>query len=174
MKDQLATVLKDIPLREQKSEIQYMQAGVNTREIGNVLDQVSVLEEEQTLADDQQKDAEMTQSESVPRSAVIEMENYRLRQILSYTFGSLIQLFVELFSDVELDQSLLALLETSPIDWVEESLTQKMEEIIGLLKENFNSVALHQTSAILKENEETINRLNNQFRKSNLLIGRKY
>lgn len=164
LKDQLASVLKDIPLREQKSEVQYMQAGISARDIDNVLEQVAT-SEEASVQESLENDAEMTFSENVPRSAVIEMENYRLRQILSYTLGSLIQLFMELFSNVEMDQSLLALLETNPVDWIEESLSQKLEEVIGLLRENFNGVALQQTSAIMKENEETIARLNSQFRK---------
>ncbi len=168
LKDQLATVLKDIPLREQKSEVQYMQSGVSAREIDSVLEQVSVLEDEQSAMESEQQQNQYEAEMSPPRSAVIEMENYRMRQILAYTFGSLIQLFMELFSDVELDQSLLALLETNPVDWVEESLSQKMDEVIGLLRENFNNVAQHQARSILKENEETIAHLNSQFRKLNL------
>lgn len=165
LKDQLAAVLKDIPLREQKSEVQYMQNGVNSREVNRVLENITQDEEAAV-----EEDMDMQSTESVPRSAVIEMENYRLRQILSYTYGSMIQLFMELFPDVEVDQSLLALLESNPVDWFEEAIGQKMEEIVELLRQNVNGVALKQTASVLKDNEETISRLTSQFRKCALLL----
>lgn len=165
LKDQLAAVLKDIPLREQKSEVQYMQNGVNSREVNRVLENITQDEEAAV-----EEDMDMQSAETVPRSAVIEMENYRLRQILSYTYGSMIQLFMELFPDVELDQSLLALLESNPVDWFEEAIGQKMEEIVELLRQNVNGVALKQTASVLKDNEETISRLTGQFRKCALFL----
>lgn len=165
LKDQLAAVLKDIPLREQKSEVQYMQNGVNSREVNRVLENITQDEEAAV-----EEDMDMQSAETVPRSAVIEMENYRLRQILSYTYGSMIQLFMELFPEVELDHSLLALLESNPVDWFEEALGQKMEEIVELLRQNVNGVALKQTASVLKDNEETISRLTGQFRKCALFL----
>ena len=160
LKDQLAAVLKDMQLREQKSEIQYnsQQSAVLhvDAEIGPNDDDEELVEEEVSSKSD--------------RFALIEGENDRLRQILSFNYGSLVQLVVDLFPELELDQSILGLLETSPLEWIEETLAHKVEELFEILRENLINLASQQQKLISQEQEEALVRLNSQFKTANLTI----
>lgn len=158
LKDQLAAVLKDMQLREQKSEINY-----NPQQCirGNRTDNMS-------------EDGEDQQSETsqiiIDRVGEIEGENDRLRQIISFTYGSLVQLVVDLFPELELDQSILALLETSPLTWIEEQLAHKTEELFEILRDNLANLALQHQQSVSKEHEESINSLNSQISAANSTI----
>ena len=122
LKDQLAAVLKDMQLREQKSEIHYnphqtVRSNDNNDESGSVK---------------AEEGEEFSMPSTVDRVIEIEGENDRLRQIISFTYGSLVQLVVDLFPELELDQSILSLLETSPMSWIEEQLAFKTEELFEI------------------------------------------
>lgn len=155
LKDQLAAVLKDMQLREQKSEIHYNpQQTVRAAETSS--------EEIDTM------EAEL--EESVDRVTEIEGENDRLRQIISFTYGSLVQLVVDLFPELELDQSILSLLETSPLSWIEEQLAHKTEELFEILRDNLSNLALQHQQAVSKEHEAVVSRLNSQLQTVNSTV----
>lgn len=160
LKDQLAAVLKDMQLREQKSEIQYnsQQSAVLhvDAEIFPNEDDEELVEEELNFKTD--------------RFVLIESENDQLRQILTYNYGSLVQLVVDLFPELELDQTILGLLETSPLEWIEETLAHKVEELFEILRENLINLASQQNKLISQEQEEALVRLNGQCKTANLTI----
>lgn len=159
LKDQLAAVLKDMQLREQKSEIHYnpQQSVRASKGEANEMEQ--------------EEEAEQEQSESIlDRVGEIESENDRLRQIISFTYGSLVQLVVDLFPELELDQSILSLLETSPMSWIEEQLAHKTEELFEILRDNLANLAVQHQQAVSKTHEETINRLSSQLTSANSTI----
>lgn len=151
LKDQLAAVLKDMPLREQKSEIHYNTQQTTSLRAVNV----------------ESSNDEDSSASPVDRFTEIEGENDRLRQIISFTYGSLVQLVVDLFPELELDQSILSLLETSPMSWIEEQLAGKTEELFEILRDNLANLALQNQQ---KENEETINNLKSQLQTQNSTI----
>jgi hypothetical protein len=154
LKDQLASVLKDMQLREQKSEIIYNpQQTVQREREGPVVD-----------AESEEMDKEVTFGDRVNE---IEGENDRLRQIISFTYGSLVQLVVDLFPELELDQSILELLETSPLTWIEDHLAHKTEELFEILRDNLANLAIQQQNSNNKEHEETVTRLNSQLQNLN-------
>lgn len=149
LKDQLASVLKDMQLREQKSEIIYNpQQTVQREREGPVVD-----------VESEKMGKEVTFGDRVNE---IEGENDRLRQIISFTYGSLVQLVVDLFPELELDQSILELLETSPLTWIEDHLAHKTEELFEILRDNLANLAIQQQNSNNKEHEETVTRLNSQ------------
>lgn len=166
LKDQLAALLKDMTLREQKSEIQYLQKNtsvnmhVNADDFGDDSDFVT---SDDNVVSHMDEDVYQNDSnnKTVDRIGLIENENYRLRQILSFSYGSLVQIILDLFPELELDQSLLSLLESNPIDWIDQQLTQKIEELFEILRNNLEGITEMSTSSNLtiKEHEETINRL---------------
>lgn len=163
LKDQLAAVLKDMQLREQKSEIQY-----NSQQSA-----VLHVDADNTLSEDCAESIEEESNERTDRFVLIEGENDRLRQILSYNYASLVQLVVDLFPELELDQSILGLLETSPLEWIEETLAHKVEELFEILRENLVNLASQQqqkSTTISQEQEETLLRLNGQCKTANLTI----
>ena len=141
-------------LREQKSEIHYNP-------------QQTVRSVEMTLKEDEE---ESLPSIAVDRVNEIEGENDRLRQIISFTYGSLVQLVVDLFPELELDQSILALLETSPMSWIEEQLAHKTEELFEILRDNLANLALQHQQSISKEHDEAISRLNSQLQTVNSTV----
>jgi hypothetical protein len=154
LKDQLASVLKDMQLREQKSEIIYNpQQTVQREREGPVVD-----------VESEEMDKEVTFGDRVNE---IEGENDRLRQIISFTYGSLVQLVVDLFPELELDQSILELLETSPLTWIEDHLAHKTEELFEILRDNLANLAIQQQNSNNKEHEETVTRLNSQLQNLN-------
>lgn len=154
LKDQLASVLKDMQLREQKSEIIYNpQQTVQREREGPVVD-----------VETEEMDKEVTFGDRVNE---IEGENDRLRQIISFTYGSLVQLVVDLFPELELDQSILELLETSPLTWIEDHLAHKTEELFEILRDNLANLAIQQQNSNNKEHEETVTRLNSQLQNLN-------
>lgn len=160
LKDQLASVLKDMQLREQKSEIHYNPS----QPVREALSQVSSAEIE--------VEARGSDESAVPldRITEIEGENDRLRQIISYSYGNLVQLVVDLFPEIELDQSILGLLETSPMAWIEEHLAHKVEEVFEILRENLINMALNQQKLASKEHQDQLDRLNSQIQASNTTI----
>ena len=160
LKDQLAAVLKDMQLREQKSEIHYnphqtVRSNDNNDESGSVK---------------AEEGEEFSMPSTVDRVIEIEGENDRLRQIISFTYGSLVQLVVDLFPELELDQSILSLLETSPMSWIEEQLAFKTEELFEILRDNLANLALQHQQSISKENEEVIIRLKSQLQAVNSTV----
>lgn len=160
LKDQLAAVLKDMQLREQKSEIQY-----NSQ-------QSAVLHVDAEICPNED-DEELVEEElnfKTDRFVLIESENDRLRQILTYNYGSLVQLVVDLFPELELDQTILGLLETNPLEWIEETLAHKVEELFEILRENLINLASQQNKLISQEQEEALVRLNGQCKTANLTI----
>ena len=162
LKDQLAAVLKDMQLREQRSEIHY-----NSRQtVRN--DRTS--EDSEGIAVDETTVEEENEPRIVDRVNEIEGENEKLRQIISFAYGSLLQLVVDLFPELELDQSILGLLETSPLSWIEEQLAHKTEELFEVLRDNLANLALQHQKFASKENEETINRLESKLQSANSTI----
>ena len=160
LKDQLAAVLKDMQLREQKSEIHYNpHQTVRSNDINDESGSVKAEEGE-----------EFSMPSTVDRVIEIEGENDRLRQIISFTYGSLVQLVVDLFPELELDQSILSLLETSPMSWIEEQLAFKTEELFEILRDNLANLALQHQQSISKENEEVIIRLKSQLQAVNSTV----
>jgi X breakpoint 2-interacting protein len=160
LKDQLASFLKDMQLREQKSEI-YYNPNQSIRE--------ALKEDSKESMDDDQAE-ESIQSISVDRVSEIEGENDKLRQIISFTYGSLVQLLADLFPEIEIDQSILSLLETSPMTWIEEQMAQKIEEVFEILKDNLAEMAQNQQSSILKSHQDQFSRLNSQLQTANSTI----
>lgn len=152
LKDQLASVLKDMQLREQKSEIIYTPQQTVHKAVEVETEE---MENEVTIGD---------------RVSEIEGENDRLRQILSFTYGNLVQLVVDLFPELELDQSILGLLETSPLAWIEDHLAHKIEELFEILRDNLADLAIQQQKAQNKEHEETVSRLNSQLQSLNATV----
>lgn len=152
LKDQLASVLKDMQLREQKSEIIYTPQQTVHKAVEVETEE---MENEVTIGD---------------RVSEIEGENDRLRQILSFTYGNLVQLVVDLFPELELDQSILGLLETSPLAWIEDHLAHKTEELFEILRDNLADLAIQQQKAQNKEHEETVSRLNSQLQSLNATV----
>lgn len=154
LKDQLAAVLKDMQLREQKSEIHYNpQQSVRKADNSEVSEDVEDVQIVETYVD---------------RVTEIEGENDRLRQIISFMYGHLVQLIVDLFPELELDQSILDLLETSPLEWIEEQLAHKTEELFEILRDNLANLAIsHQAQ---KEQEEAVSRLNVQLQAANSTV----
>lgn len=160
LKDQLAAVLKDMQLREQKSEIHY-NPQQSVRSIETKM--------EQDGEEDEEKE-ELSMPSTADRVTEIENENDRLRQIISFTYGSLVQLVVDLFPELELDQSVLALLETSPMSWIEEQLAHKTEELFEILRDNLATLALQHQQSISKEHEEVISRLKSQLQSASSTV----
>ena len=152
LKDQLAAVLKDMQLREQKTEIHYNPQQIVQKETPN---ETTEVEDAVTIGD---------------RVNEIEGENDRLRQIISFTFGNLVQLVVDLFPELELDQSILGLLETSPLAWIEDHLAHKTEELFEILRENLANLAIQQQNLRIKEHEDTVARLNSQIQSLNSTV----
>ena len=163
LKDQLAAVLKDMQLREQRSEIHY-----NSRQTVRNNDRTS--EYSEGIAVDETTVEEENEPRIVDRVNEIEGENEKLRQIISFAYGSLLQLVVDLFPELELDQSILGLLETSPLSWIEEQLAHKTEELFEVLRDNLANLALQHQKFASKENEETINRLESKLQSANSTI----
>ena len=163
LKDQLAAVLKDMQLREQRSEIHY-----NSRQTVRNNDRTS--EDSEGIAVDGITEEEENEPRIVDRVNEIEGENEKLRQIISFAYGSLLQLVVDLFPELELDQSILGLLETSPLSWIEEQLAHKTEELFEVLRDNLANLALQHQKFASKENEETINRLESKLQSANSTI----
>lgn len=153
LKDQLAAVLKDMQLREQKSEIHYNPQQTVPKE--NPVEEEMENEDEVTIGD---------------RVNEIEGENDRLRQIISFTYGNLVQLVVDLFPELEIDQSILGLLETSPLVWIEDHLANKTEELFEILRDNLASLAIQQQNSRNKEHEEILASLNSQLQSLNLTV----
>ena len=154
LKDQLASVLKDMQLREQKSEIQYNshQTVSSQLDINEESSEDAVLE---TVLD---------------RDAVVEHENNSLRQIISFTYGSLVQLVLDLFPELELDQSILSLVESSPMSWIEETLAQKTEELFEILRDNLANVAAQYQQSHNQEQEKEIANLKSKCQSLNLTV----
>lgn len=153
LKDQLAAVLRDMQLREQKSDIHYNP-------------QQSVRGPSATTEDESVE--EVIEAAPLDRVDEIEGENDRLRQIISFMYGNLVQLIVDLFPELELDQSILGLLETSPLTWIEEHLAHKTEELFEILRDNLANLAVsHQTS---KEQEELAAKLTAQLQTANSTV----
>lgn len=161
LKDQLAAVLKDMQLREQKSEIHYnAQQSVKKADLSEV-----------TFDDNDVSDEAVDVNISelpVDRVTEIENENDRLRQNISFMYGNLVQLIVDLFPELELDQSILALLETSPLEWIEEQLAHKTEELFEILRNNLANLALSHQSQ--KEKDDAILRLTSQLQAANSTV----
>jgi hypothetical protein len=148
LKDQLAAVLKDMQLREQKSEIQY-----NSQ-------QSAATQMDASMEDN---NSECVESESpINREDALERENDSLRQMISFMYGSLVQLVLDLFPELELDQSILSLVECSPMSWIEESLAQKMEELFEILRDNLANIASQYQQSQNENQEKQITQLNNQ------------
>ena len=158
LKDQLAAVLKDMQLREQKSGIHYNP-------------QQTAQKESYPAAATEEEEEEMeTEATIGDRVNEIEGENDRLRQIISFTFGNLVQLVVDLFPDLEIDQSILGLLETSPLVWIEDHLANKTEELFEILRDNLANLAIQQQNSRNNEHEEIVTRLNSQLQSLNLTV----
>lgn len=158
LKDQLAAVLKDMQLREQKSEINH-NAQQTVQKESSVITETSEASEMESVS-----------NVSGDRVQEIEGENDRLRQIISFTYANLLQLVVDLFPELEMDQSILGLLETSPMAWIEDHLAHKTEELFEILRDNLANLVIQQQNSRNKEHEEAVLRLNSQLQSLNATV----